>query len=124
MKEKIRKQIKTLQAKLNLIEDREFKNESLPKLRSKVGKYYMFDSDSEFVKFLQFDEDKGYKVEKYTLQKEKGIPIHFSHEVNWQSWYPFYDIKTASPIGHGYTECTQEAYEDFIERALEGRHEI
>lgn len=109
--------IKKLQARRNKILTKVFREEELPLLKAQVGKHFMYATNHEVVKLTKFDEDDGYKVEEYTLQKEKGKPIRFVFAVYWKGWYPFYDIKTASPLGHGYTEITAKQYRDFVRLA-------
>lgn len=109
----IESEIKTLQEKRSKIMTRVFEKEELPLLKAQVGKHFIFAGGSEVVKLTKFDEDEGYRVEEYTLQKQKGKVTRFVFAVYWKGWYPFYDIKTASPLGHGYKEITAKQYNDF-----------
>lgn len=95
-----------------------FDEEELPQLQAQVGKCFVYATGNEMLHLTDFDVDEGYRVEEYSLQKEKGKVIRFVHAIYWKAWYPFYDIKTASPIGHGYTETTPKLYAAFVKRAL------
>lgn len=114
----IESDIKKLQARRSKLLTKVFEEEELPLLKAQVGKYFKFASGNEMVKLTDFDEDEGYRVEEFTLQKEGRKYIRFVHSIYWKGWYPFYDIKTASPLGHGYEEVTAKEYAAFVEKAV------
>ena len=120
----IEKELKKLYTERSNLNEAIFQEEELPLLKAQVGKCFMYATGNEVVDIVEFDEEKGYKVVEYTLQVEKRKPIRFVRAVYWKSWYPFYDIKTASPLGHGYTEITARQYNDFADAAQEKSQEI
>lgn len=117
--DKVEKELNVLYKKRKVLNQRIFDTEELPQLMAQVGKYFRYATGNEVVKLLEFDVDDGYKVVEYTLQIEKRKPIRFVHAVYWKPWYPFYSIKTASPLGHGYTEIKKPEFESFISAAYE-----
>lgn len=122
--ERIEADLKKLYSQRNKINEQIFREEELPQLEAQVGKYFMFASGGEVVHLTDFDEEEGYRVEETTLQKEKNKVVRFIQAVYWKGWYPFYDIKAASPIGHGYTEITKKQAQAFVEKALQAKNKI